>query len=571
MFRNVKVIQKNQIETYDFFSVLFISYISRKIRENMNQDLFEWILLFARWLHITTAVVWIGESIFFMWLDRTLERNQNSANEGHVGELWMVHGGGFYNVEKMLMGPTKVPQVLHWFKWESYWTWMSGAFLVIMIYYTGDGTYLLNSSVSSVTFPIAVSIGIFSIIGSWIFYDFLWERNFTKNKPILGHILTILWFAGMSYFLCHTLSGRAAYIHIGGMLGTWMTANVFLRIIPRQVKMVEASKNNLPVNQEWGKNAKNRSTHNTYFALPVIFIMLSNHFPMTYGHTYNWVILLLISAAGACIREYFVVRIHNPKRSKIFALVGILIITSTVFWTSKTSETSNDVSEIKTDSVIQESIADTFSVVSGSVNFEGIVPKGSVLSLPAVCAKENSNPALSNEVLVENGKLQNVVIRVIKGLEGKEYSSDIPTNPVLLDQKGCVYHPRVAVAVPGQKIIVQNSDQEFHNVHYISEKEGEKNVSQPTKGIKSTFSFSEPQLVKFKCDLHPWMGAIAIITDNPFSSVSNSNGEFSLLNLPDGNYTVEAWHEILGKQTQEIMLTESNRKSLKLTFTFKKD
>jgi len=537
----------------------------------MNQDLFEWILLFARWLHITTAVVWIGESIFFLFLDRTLERNPNSPNEGHVGELWMVHGGGFYNVEKMLMGPTKVPQVLHWFKWESYWTWMSGAFLVIMIYYTGDGTYLLDPSVSSITFPIAVSIGIFSIIGSWIFYDFLWERNFTKNKPLLGHILTILWFAGMSYFLCHTLSGRAAYIHIGGMLGTWMTANVFLRIIPRQVKMVEASKNNLPVNQEWGKNAKNRSTHNTYFTLPVIFIMLSNHFPMTYGHTYNWVILLLISAAGACIREYFVVRIHNPKRAKIFALIGILIISSTVFWTSKTSETSNDVSEIKTDSVIQESIADTFSVVSGTVNFEGIVPKGSVLSLPAVCSKENKKPALSNEVLVENGKLQNVVIRVIKGLEGKEYSSDIPANSVLFDQKGCVYHPRIVVAVSGQKIIVQNSDQEFHNVHYISEKEGEKNVSQPTKGIKSTFSFSEPQLVKFKCDLHPWMGAIAIITDNPFYSVSNSNGEFSLINLPDGNYTIEAWHEILGKQTQEIMLTESNRKSLKLTFTFKKD
>jgi len=172
------------------------------------------------------------------------------------------------------MGPTKVPDELHWFKWESYWTWMSGIFLLIAIFYTGSGTFLLDSSVSGVTYWQAVGIGVGSILVSWFFYDLLWDSKLTKNKPMIGHILTLLWVAGMSYFLCKTLSGRAAYIHIGAMLGTWMTANVFLRIIPRQVKMVEAAKKGEPVNRDWGINAKNRSNHYTVFNFTRIFLII---------------------------------------------------------------------------------------------------------------------------------------------------------------------------------------------------------------------------------------------------------------------------------------------------------
>jgi uncharacterized membrane protein len=292
----------------------------------MDSEIFEWILLLVRWLHITVAVTWIGTSIFFMWLDRSFVFNPESKRPGHVGDLWMVHGGGFYHVEKLLMGPTKVPEHLHWFKWESYWTWMSGILLVALTFYTDGGSNLLDPELSNLTFFQAILLSVFSLMGSWLFYDFLWEREFTKTKAWVGHLLTLVWFAGMSYLLCKNLQGRAAYIHIGGMLGTWMTANVFMRIIPRQIKMVEASRAGQPVNQEWGKNAKNRSTHNTYLTLPVIFIMLSNHFPQTYGHELNWLILLLISAAGASIREYFVVRLSNPKRSYKFAAMGVAIL-----------------------------------------------------------------------------------------------------------------------------------------------------------------------------------------------------------------------------------------------------
>ncbi len=298
----------------------------------MDAELLDWALMLARWLHITVGVTWIGTSIFFMWMDRTFVKNESSTRPGHVGELWMVHGGGFYHVEKLLLGPTKVPKELHWFKWESYWTWMSGMLLMGLYFYTDGGGYLLGTAEHSLSYGPALGLSLFSVFGSWFFYDFVWERAAIRRSPLVGHALTILWFVAMTYALCYYLGGRGAYIHVGAMLGTWMTANVFMRIIPRQLLMVEASARGEAVNQEWGKNAKNRSTHNTYFTLPVIFIMLSNHFPNTYDHPYNWAILFALAAAGASIREYFVVRLAKPQRALAFGLfgVGVLVLLSWV-------------------------------------------------------------------------------------------------------------------------------------------------------------------------------------------------------------------------------------------------
>ena len=269
-----------------------------------------------------------------MWLDRTFAFNPDSKRPGHIGDLWMIHGGGFYHVEKLQMGPTKIPEHLHWFKWEAYWTFMSGALLLWLVFYGSGGALLIDSD-SDLSYWQALAIGGSSVILSWFFYDCLWELPITRSKPILGHTLTLLWFGGAAYLLCHSLSGRAAYMHVGAMLGTWMTGNVFLRIIPRQMKMVEAAKNNQSVNQEWAKNAKNRSTHNTYFTLPVIFIMLSNHFPTTYGHSLNWLVLLILSAAGAAIRQFFIIRTSASNRAKTFLLLGILLIIGTIVLTKE--------------------------------------------------------------------------------------------------------------------------------------------------------------------------------------------------------------------------------------------
>lgn len=540
----------------------------------MNQDLMEWVLLLGRWLHITVAVTWIGTSIFFMWLDRSFTKNLESTREGHIGELWMVHGGGFYHVEKLMMGPTKVPKNLHWFKWESYWTWMSGFFLITTIFYFGEGTYLLDSAVSDITYGPAVLLGLFSIFGSWFYYDFLWERKITKEKPLIGHFFTLAWLVGMSYLLCHTLSGRAAYIHIGAMLGTWMTANVFMRIIPRQLKMVEASKSGTPVNQDWAKNAKNRSTHNTYFTLPVIFIMLSNHFPMTYGHEYNWIILLLVSAAGAAIREYFVVRLNNPQRSYKFAATGFTAILAVVVWTTKHPEVSEPlpvVTEVKTQEAASPKpipvVAKTNEpgvTLNGVVSFTGVAPTPKKLTVPATCSK--GGPVYSNEVLVNNGKLENVLIRVTKGLEGKTFN-DVPSTPVELDQKGCIYHPRVAAARVGQEVIFINSDAIFHNVKSLTKNNESFNVPMAKKDQRFSKRFSKPELfMQAKCSVHPWMGAYIAVVDNPYFSVSNAKGEITLKDLPPGKYTVEAWHEVFGTQTKEIEVTATNKPDLNFSF-----
>ena len=548
----------------------------------MNQDIFDWILLLVRWLHITVAVTWIGTSIFFMWLDRSFEKNSESKKPGHVGEVWMVHGGGFYHVEKLLMGPTKVPERLHWFKWESYWTWMSGFTLTALVFYTGDGIFLLDSMVSNITYWQAVGIGLFSIFGSWFFYDWLWESFLVKGHALLGHVLTLLWFVGMTYFLCHTLSGRAAYLHIGAMMGTWMTANVFMRIIPRQLKMVEASKNGEPVNQEWGINAKNRSTHNTYLTLPVIFVMLSNHFPNTYGHEMNWLILLLVCAGGAAIREYFVVRLSNPKRSLSAAVIGIALICGVIVFSSSSSsiEAASNPAIVETPKkvtthshekkiekkIINNPVSDKTFDVSGIVTFEGHPPKGKKLNLPAGCAKVGGGDVFSNEVIVHEGRIQNVLIRITEGLEGRTFT-DVPEEEIILDQKGCIYTPRVAAARVGQKVTFINSDPIFHNVRSVTKENQKFNMAMPRKDQRETKIFNKPELfLQAKCSVHPWMGAFVAVMDHPYYSISNNKGEFKIPNLPVGTYKVEAWHEVFGTQVQNLVVKEGAVSELKFNF-----
>lgn len=550
----------------------------------MNQDLFEWLLLLVRWLHITVAVTWIGTSIFFMWLDRSFERVESSTNPGHVGEVWMVHGGGFYHVEKLLMGPTKVPDRLHWFKWESYWTWMSGFALMTLIFYLGDGTFLLDSMVSDLTYWQAVGVALFSIFGSWLFYDFVWESSAVKSHELLGHVLTVVWIVGMTFLLCHTISGRAAYLHVGAMLGTMMAGNVYRRIIPRQLLMVEASKSGTPVNQEWAKNAKNRSTHNTYFTLPVIFTMLSNHFPNTYGHEYNWIILLLICLGGACIREYFVVRLKNPQRS-IWALVlGIALISGSIVFSKVNFESESeapseaiDLPAETSEAVSPEESSSAVAIVddgkrydlSGTITFAGEAPKGKKLNLPAGCAKGLTGEIYSNEVIVNNGKLENVLIRVTKGLAGKKFDKEIPETEVELDQKHCMYTPRVVGARVGQKVTFINSDPIFHNVRSVTDKNKNFNMAMPKQDQRETKVFTKPEVfLQAKCSVHPWMGAYVAIMDHPFFDVSDSAGKVSLEGLPPGQYTVEAWHEVFGTQTKEI--TVDGESIPDLNFEFKR-
>jgi uncharacterized membrane protein/plastocyanin len=553
----------------------------------VSQELFDWLLLIGRWVHITVAVTWIGTSIFFMWMDRTFKKNPESKRPGHVGDMWMIHGGGFYHVEKLMMGPTKVPKELHWFKWESYWTWMSGMFLLVLIFYTGGGTFLLDESISSLTYAQGVGLSLFSIFGSWFVYDFLWEQPSMKTYPKFGHFLTMSYFAGMTYLLCNTLAGRAAYIHIGAMLGTWMAANVFMRIIPRQVKMVEATEKGEPVNPDWGINAKNRSTHNTYFTLPVIFIMLSNHFPMTYGHDLNWLILILIAASGAAVREYFVVRLSNPKRSYKMAAAGIIIM---LLVTAITKEQEYDPSEheathteveqiekpqVKADveepKIAETSVSGVKVPVMGKVYLKGDVPAGKKLRMPGACTKGLKQAPRSDEIKSTNGKLENAIV-YIKNAEklpvGPMMRGEARSSEVEIDQKNCIYRPRVSAAQTGQRVVFINSDAIVHNVKVNSKKNPKFNVTMPKQGQRVTKTFRNPEFVILaKCSLHPWMSGFLTVFDHPYYAVTNSKGEFQLPSLPIGKYTIEVWHETLGKQTTAFEIFPGDTK-FNMNFTY---
>ena len=289
----------------------------------------DWIELLGRWLHLITGIAWIGASFYFIWLDNHLEppRERSDADTGIGGELWAVHGGGFYQSRKYRGAPPAMPQTLHWFKWEAYWTWLSGMFLLVWIYWLSAEVYLIDPSVRELSQGAAIGIGASYLVGGWILYDQLCKSPLGRNERVLSGVLfLVLVFAAWS--LCQLFGGRGAFIHYGALIGTIMVANVAHIIIPGQRRMVRALEAGEPVNPDDGLRGKQRSVHNTYLTLPVLFVMISNHYAMTYSSRWNWVILIGMTIAGALIRVYFVAR-HHGKASPLPAAGAVLMLALT--------------------------------------------------------------------------------------------------------------------------------------------------------------------------------------------------------------------------------------------------
>ncbi len=265
----------------------------------MSSHILDWLNLLARWAHIVAGIAWIGSSFFFMWLDKNLS---SSVNPKTFGELWMVHSGGFYQVEKREISSQEMPKVLHWFKWEAFFTWLSGVFLLIVVYYLTNGIYLIDPAVSSISIKQATGIGIAVLLLSWFLYDFVWASKLIQFKKMLSFI-SLLFIAFITYSLGHLLSGRAAFIHVGVLLGTLMVGNVWFRILPAQQQMIQATKDGKLVDFTLGSRAKVRSVHNNYMTFPLLFIMFSNHFPMVYSHSYNWLVLTLLMLSSAGVKH----------------------------------------------------------------------------------------------------------------------------------------------------------------------------------------------------------------------------------------------------------------------------
>ena len=264
----------------------------------------DWANLIIRWVHFTAGIAWIGSSFYFVWLDSHLAAPAKEKH-GVEGELWMVHSGGFYQVEKRLIGPGEMPAVLHWFKWEAALTWASGILLLAVVYYLTGGVYLIDPQVSAITPVQATVLSVVVLLASWAVYDFLWASPLGRT----GWAATVLSFLGLAaliVFLTQVLSGRAAFIHVGAVMGTIMVANVWERILPAQQKMIDATREGRQPDFELGKAAKKRSMHNSYMTLPVLFIMLSNHFPATYSGRSNVLVLALLIIAGAAARHVMI-------------------------------------------------------------------------------------------------------------------------------------------------------------------------------------------------------------------------------------------------------------------------
>ncbi len=299
----------------------------------------DWISLFVRWFHVVAGVAWIGASFYFIWLDNNLRTPPKwKQDKGIKGDLWAIHGGGFYEVAKYAYGPEKMPETLHWFKWEAYTTWLSGFALLIIVYYFGASAYLIDPSVNAMSPTTAISLGLGLIFGGLALYEFACRSPLAKYPLAFGIGLVAL-VCIVSYLSTQWFSGRGAYIHVGALIGTIMAGNVFFNIMPNQRKMVAAVADKKDIDPNWGASAKLRSVHNNYFTLPLLFIMISNHYPMTYQHPQNWLILIAIMAAAAWIRHFFNLRHVGTTKPGILVsgAVAMLAIALWVSWPQATS------------------------------------------------------------------------------------------------------------------------------------------------------------------------------------------------------------------------------------------
>lgn len=350
----------------------------------MDAYLLDWVNLLLRWAHLIVGIAWIGASFYFVMLDNSLTapKKAEDAQRGVHGELWAVHGGGFYCSQKFLIGPKGEPlsDNLHWSKWEAYSTWITGMALLALIYWVGASTHLVDARVMALKPMTAVLVSIGFLGLGWVVYDVLC-RNLVGRDGLLA-LLVFVFVMLCNYGLHQIFSARGAYIHVGAMLGTMMAANVFFHIIPGQKRMVEQIRAGQPVDSQPGIIGKQRSVHNTYFTLPVLFIMISNHYPMTYAHKYGWLVLAIIMLAGVLIRQFFVLR-HRGEVKWWLPLSGVaLLVALVVVMAPKPIDaTGRKVSFAELNTVIQKHCTVCHAEKPSWVGFAQ-APKGVMLQSP---------------------------------------------------------------------------------------------------------------------------------------------------------------------------------------------
>jgi uncharacterized membrane protein len=362
--------------------------------------LLHWAEFAVRWLHVITAVAWIGSSFYFIALDLGLHRDRNLAS-GADGEEWQVHGGGFYHVQKYLVAPASLPDHLVWFKWESYWTWMSGFALLVLVYYLGGELFLIDPQVADLALWQAVAISLASLAFGWLVYDGLCKALIAYHPTVLMVALFAV-IVAMALFYVNVFSGRAALLHLGAFTASIMTGNVFFIIMPNQRVVVADLKAGRKPDPKYGKIAKQRSTHNNYLTLPVIFLMLSNHYPLAFASEFNWLIACLVFLMGVTIRHWFNT-VHARKGRPHWTWGVTVVLFLVVAWLSSPRAYSYDdpdaaMTPLARHYAAAEGFDDVVSIVQGRCsmchaaepNWPGLYwpPKGVILTTPAHIARQ---------------------------------------------------------------------------------------------------------------------------------------------------------------------------------------
>ena len=400
-----------------------------QIKMNEHAIIWEWLSFAVRWVHVISAIGWIGSSFYFIALDLGLHRDRN-LKSGADGEEWQVHGGGFYHVQKYLVAPEAMPEHLVWFKWESYATWMSGVALLMVVYWAGADLFLIDPNVWDVPVMGAIAVSAGSIIVGWLVYDWICKSRFGDDNTRLMLFLYVL-LVILAWGYTHVFTGRAAFLHLGAFTASIMTANVFFIIIPNQRVVVDDLKAGRVPDAKYGKIAKQRSTHNNYLTLPVIFMMLSTHYPLAFGTQFNWVIASLVFLMGVTIRHYFNTihaRTGNPRWTwLVTALLFILVMwLSTVpkILTGEVDQQKVRLSPFSTKLASADGFSDVSDVVMGRCSmchssdpaWEGIhhAPKGVMLETPRQIA------AHGREIYLQAGRSHAMPPANASGMEDGE-------------------------------------------------------------------------------------------------------------------------------------------------------
>lgn len=337
-------------------------------------------------MHLIAGISWIGASFYFVWLDSHLEPPVHSAaaKSKVEGELWMVHSGGFYQVERRKIGPGEMPEKLHWFKWEATFTWITGFLLLSLAYYMTKGVYLVDPSVASITPEQATLIGLLTLAACWFVYDLIFESRFAASGNFVTW-LSLALLTALDYGLCHVFSGRGAYVHFGAALATIMVLNVWVRILPAQQQMIDATKEGRQPDFSLAANAKRRSMHNSYMTLPVLFMMISNHYPITYGSHLNWVVLIGLVILGACVRHCMIAPAKEALWTTVPALATalfLIVLTRPPAPASNVYESaSGPVTAIQAQSIIQHRCIRCHSANPSDETFQ-VAPQGVMFDTP---------------------------------------------------------------------------------------------------------------------------------------------------------------------------------------------